>query len=577
GAVMRVLPKEMAAAKNSPPCVVLAPYFKHITDLDALKAKGRINTYATRLSFCFAVRGRPHRVEVTEVTGASGVTTFLLAAEHFFTAPRNPYMTPCDPTRPLDPYRNPNNPARLTEDALFFCTAVPIALAELRKEKALPSSSLILHLQDWETACVAPALRQVPTAPAFSSIRCVLTLHNPYDRYLSPAESPVVADLITHLGLRSDNVLAQTLPLVGKTLSTVSRNFAEELRRDPLHTHVFAPHLQKPLAQKTLVGIDNGLFGTKTFPFSRKARRDAEKTPSDFRTLQQEKRQRRLALADALDAEHRDPAATKEQAGESETWGAALELTDPAMPVFLIPGRDDPRQKGFDVVAEAIRHIPTGRARYVFTPMPGDEGLVGLRFLQDLAEERPGEVKVFPFRLPPETFRALQRGSSFMVMASLYEPFGAATEAYLAGMPVVARATGGLAQQVAPYRKDRYLSLHGQWLAARYHHRDQKPTGFLFREHALRSHDEVQGWRHIAACGYWHQNPKGDRIADRTGTLLFDAMVKSAAQALQDAIDLYSSDQRGYAEMIYNGFRLLERFSWKRTIRHYRRLLYTSP
>jgi glycogen synthase len=48
--------------------------------------------------------------------------------------------------------------------------------------------------------------------------------------------------------------------------------------------------------------------------------------------------------------------------------------------------------------------------------------------------------------------------------------------------------------------------------------------------------------------------------------------VQSAAQALQAAIDLYTSNQPEYAAMIYGGYRMLDKFSWERAVREYRRL-----
>ncbi len=142
-------------------------------------------------------------------------------------------------------------------------------------------------------------------------------------------------------------------------------------------------------------------------------------------------------------------------------------------------------------------------------------------------------------------------------------------------MPVVARATGGLVQQVAPYPNNTYLSERGQALAAQYHDEESKPTGFLFREPSLPD-DELAGWRTIIDCAYWEQTPKGNRIADRKGAPLFDAMVASAAEALQDAIAFYKSDQAGYAEMIYHGYKLLDQFSWTRAIDEYRHHLYRA-
>jgi glycogen synthase len=345
-------------------------------------------------------------------------------------------------------------------------------------------------------------------------------------------------------------------------LSTVSQNFADELTTSPLHHDVFAGHLQKLIESRGLVGIDNGLFGELKFPFSENAYKRAE--AGNYEGIQQEKWQRREELGRVIEIYQRESAKRLQ-----EPWGKDLDLSDPSLPVFLILGRDDPRQKGYDVVAAAIQMIPKGRARYIFTPVPGDEGLVGLDFLRKLADDRPGEVQVFPFRLASEPFKALQAGSSFMVMGSLYEPFGAATEAYLAGMPVVARATGGLIQQVVPY-PSAALSRHGRQLVALFHDRNSPPTGFLFREPS--SVNEKDGWQKIIDCKYWNLTPKGDRVEDRRGIPLFDAMAQRAAWAFQDAIDLYTTSQLQYAEMIYHGFKLLDRFSWERAVREYQRL-----
>jgi hypothetical protein len=402
--------------------------------------------------------------------------------------------------------------------------------------------------------------------PDIASAACVLTIHNPYDQYLGDIDSELVADLLAYLRLRPENVLTQMIPLVDGPLSTVSQNFGQELTGDPLHTHVFADHLQSLLVEKGLVGIDNGVFGRVAFPFSPQAERAAER--GDFQRIQGEKWERRQALGEVIASYQRELAEAADPGRQA--WGVDLDLSDPGLPVFLVMGRDDPRQKGFDVIAQAIRRIPKGAARYIFTPMPGAEGLVGLSFLKQLADDRPGEVKVFPFRLSFEAFQALQNGSSYMVMGSLYEPFGAANEAYLAGMSVVARATGGLVQQVVPFTQAG-LSPYGRQLVAAFHGEDAPPTGFLFREPRLP--DETDGWRRIVDCAYWDLSPRGDRVAnDRVDIPLFERMVESAAEALQAAVDLYTSDQVAYARLIYNGFRMLAQFSWDRAIEGYRGL-----
>jgi glycogen synthase len=534
-AVMKVLPKEMVRHET---CFIVAPYFSSIS-----------RPQPVLTAFPLAVRDGEYTVEIRHATDAEGFSTYFLACEGFFTAPSDPYL-------------NPEGSDKLVEDALFFCAAVPKALVEIARCRQAAASDLVLHLQDWETACVARAVR---LRPDLKRVACVLTVHNLYDRYLDPEHSVQMARLMAHLGLQKGNVLSQMIPLVDGPLSTVSQNFADELLSEPLHTAVFAPHLQALLASQGVIGIDNGIFGQHEFPFSEQARQEAQQ--GRLERLYQEKWARREKLGQVLESYQQQLAGHPRP--RKESWGEDLTLTDPRIPVFLFMGRDDPRQKGFDVVAEAIRHIPSGCARYIFTPMPGDEGLEGLAFLRKLAQERPGEVKVFPFRLDPGPFTALKEGSSFLVMASLYEPFGAAHEAYLAGMPVVARATGGLVQQVVPYPSAR-LGRQGRQLVALFHGRKAEPTGILFREPPVP--DVVEGWHKIVACDYWYDDPRGDRIEDRRGTVLFDAMVQSATSALQDAIELYTSNQAAYAQMIYHGYQMLDSFGWDRAVRGYRRL-----
>ncbi|PID55883.1 hypothetical protein CSB45_13765 [candidate division KSB3 bacterium] len=569
GAVMNILPKEMGADA----CCVMAPFFDRLIDLDALKTQGKIQEFSTLFSYFVVIRGRSYCVDLIEVVNGHGLRHYFLSSAQFFNVPENPYVNPCDPERPLDPYRNPSNPEKLTEDALFFSTAVPSALAELVKEGRIPSRDLILHLQDWETAAVAKACRVVKSSPAIRSMKCVLTIHNPYDKPLSDVNSSLVLDFAAYLGFQKfHSILAQVIPILGAPVSTVSRNFAYELRNEVLYTQIFCPHLQEAFKEKKLLGIDNGIFGASDFPFSKTALKHAKN--ADFEKIQQEKWRRREKLAEVMDTYLRKLTAD----GKQQSWGQEIDISDPARPIFLVLGRDDPRQKGFEVIVEAIRTLPQGQARFIFTPMPGDEGVAGLNFLHELARERGNEVIVFPFRVEKTVFQALQKGSSFMVMGSLYEPFGAANEAYLSGMPVVARATGGLVQQVVPHKRclkdESILSSYGRQLLQRYHKNNAAPTGILFREQVSFA-DEVEGWRRVVDCGYWAYNPKGDRVVDRRGLVLFQDMVRSAEKAFELAISLYQR-QLQYAEMVYNGWLMLEQFGWDRAIAEYRSMLYQA-
>jgi glycogen synthase len=530
-AVMERLPKRLA---KSEPAFTIAPYFGNITGNKPVN--DQIDNTGVKFDLRFGSERRT--VNVLRHVDPNDYTTYLLQSDGYFTAPK-------------DPYFNPEDPDRLLVDSMFFAASVPKALVALDMTR-----DLILHLQDWESASVAHTVR---LESSIKSAACMLTLHNPYDRGISEGES----SLISADNLPGETVLTKMIPVTDGALTTVSRRFARELTSEPLHTQIFADHLQTLFRNRGIVGVDNGLFGDHEFPFSNTALNKAER--GNFRLIQKEKWDRRIALSEEI----KKYLHSIKDRSDVAVWGRGLDLSDPRLPVFLFLGRDDPRQKGYDIAAEAIRTIPIGRARYIFTPMPGDEGFDGLDFLRELAEERPGEVIVFPFRIARDPFIALQRGSSFMAMFSLYEPFGGANEAYLAGMPVVARATGGLIQQTAPHEHS-CLSPYGKQLVGEYHSKDARPTGFLFRE--SEEVDDVKAWQTIIDCAYLHAESKIDRIGDRRGIPLYDAMVNDAARTLEAAVDLYATDQDSYAEMIYSGFLMLENFSWDRAIAEYRRL-----
>jgi glycogen synthase len=155
------------------------------------------------------------------------------------------------------------------------------------------------------------------------------------------------------------------------------------------------------------------------------------------------------------------------------------------------------------------------------------------------------------------------------MMPSLYEPFGGATEGYAVGTPIVARATGGLVQQIVPYPASS-LGISARQLADAFHSRDAAPTGFLFREPAMSEPDVVAGWEQMIACDY--MPPDTTRVQDRVGIRLFDAMVQEAVWAMADAIALYVDHPCQYAQMVANGFAMLKRFSWERAVREYQRI-----
>ncbi len=554
GAVMSILPRGMLAHEH---CVVLAPHFKNLTNLDAHQRRGNIQSHGLRMRFSCSIAGRPHHIEVTEVVqrvdhaaGPRELKTYLVAADNgSFMAPRSPYLNPCDPGREPDPHTNPINQEQLLEDALLFSAVAPTVLTELAKAQEI-APELVLHLQDWQTAAISCAMPRALLYPAIRAYRCALTLHNPYDRCISEYSSVVAREMALHLGLHHGNVLEQVLSAgpdgqarVSGPVSTVSETYARELREHPLFTRYFAGHLQRGLDERGLVGIDNGIFNPLALPDEALEQAAA----GELAALLAEKTHQRRAMMEVLGS-YRPEAA----------WGELCGLESFDGPLVLMFGRDDPRQKGYDAAARAVRELPVGAAKFVFTPMPGDEGLLGLEFLRQLTADRPGDVKVFPFRME-QGYDALQRGATFLFMPSFYEPFGGAVEGYAVGTPVIARRTGGLAQQVIPFP-------------------DDHATGFLYKE-SLDLQAEDAGWKTLQACDYWNHNPVQDRVEQRQSQCpLFEAMATSAAEALRRATDFYREDlaegQPQYGQMMLNGARLMEAFGWERAVQKYRAELY---
>lgn len=530
-AVMRVLPQSFTRLPGWS-SFILAPFFRTITRCkpklyDAIQTTGQ--------EFPVVYGDHSHEVEVFQYMGHPECPTFLIDSPAFFNPPCD-CVDPPNPQRPCNPYLYPDKPQQLLEDSLFFCAAVPKVLQALEL-----TQDIVLSLQDWETAAVGLTIQKYP---ALSSVGCVLTLHNSYDQEVTKSEM----QRIFNNPLKGSTILSKVIPFLDAPLCTVSEQFASELVNEPLHSKVYAPHLQDGFTNKTIIGINNGLFGIRDFPENL----ITQTGDQDLAPLLEEKQRRQTEMIQVLEEYQPDQA-----------WG---ELTWDEFhgPVFLFLGRDDSRQKGYDLAAAAIQHIPPGQAKYIFTPIPGDEGLEGLSFLRDLSESRLGEVKVFPFRMA-RGFMELQKGASYMGMCSFYEPFGAATEGYTMGTPIVARATGGLIQQVVPYPSTCCTPVV-QTLAGKFHGDTALPTGFLFREPDLSSKVVESGWKSILACKYW---PDGNRLEERKGIPLFESMVESASQALRDAIAVYSKDPLQYGQMMSAGFAMLDHFSWDTAVEKY--------
>lgn len=458
----------------------------------------------------------------------------------------------------------------LRRDSLFFGAAVARALHELE-----PDAEWTLILHDWQAASAALAL----AGPNRAGRRLYLTLHNSYDSgSITPEDmrafgmNPDDAPAAPH----RETLLGRAIPLLDKPLFTVSEQFARDLTEDPLQSRLMADHLQDVLRPPELIGINNGPFTSLAVPQTPVLTNARQ---GDGAALREWKTQRKRACLSAL-------ARFAPEAEDRPVWGSVARFVETAhrqidLPWFVLAGRDDPRQKGYDTAAEAVRSFlqKPGRqatAQFLFFPIPGDEGREGLVFLHDLATDYPANVLVLPFIFQEGYLAALQ-GAAFGVMPSFYEPFGMANEFYLNGAVGIGRATGGLLQQIVPMRSIPSFTPSVAHRAARWHATSAAATGLLYREPDDLP-DVISGWRAFNAAGYLSR-PDRSRLAERRNHGLFVEMAGSLERALADAVEIYGRpvDARGvqpYFGMLVEGIAHIQKnFTWERTAAEYDRHL----
>lgn len=126
-------------------------------------------------------------------------------------------------------------------------------------------------------------------------------------------------------------------------------------------------------------------------------------------------------------------------------------------PLVITTGRVS-RQKGFDVLLEAVPHVlrDLGCVRFVLFVLPvwGSEDL-SLQLL-DLSREYPENVRVI-FGQAPSVYKLAHLAADVFAAPSRREPFGImALEAMVSGVPVVASRVGGLTETVLDIREHGY-------------------------------------------------------------------------------------------------------------------------
>ena len=444
-----------------------------------------------------------------------GVDWFLIGSEHFFTADggrgrTSPYAYSNDSSEPDE--------SKLLRDSLFFSKAVPVALEALGKD------NVIVHLQDWQTAPAVVAIKDRieenrDRDSGLKNAAVVLTMHNPYDQALSEktwsklTRRPFPAD-------KTQTVYRRTLELLDAPPTTVSREFSVDLRSDGLQTYYFADQLQTVFSRTGLVGVDNGPFEEVRDPFS----------AGSFGEVKWKSRQKMLTLLEEY--QESESRAAGKLAGDS---GGRLTTLPGDVPFFMMTGRLDPRQKGFDIFASAIREfLGTQKlgGRFLIATDPGDAPASFLEDLLSLGQEFPGKVLICAFRMQ-RAYLECQAGATFSVWPSLYEPFGGVSEYFLKGTPAVARRTGGLRQQVF----DISGSPHG--------------TGITYNTRSAETRSE---WNAIMDAA----SPR-----ERAAEPLYQEHVRCLTEALVRATDTYH-DSPTYERILANLFPLCEQFSWAR-------------
>lgn len=454
---------------------------------------------------------------VPYTTPASGsVTEYFLSAEGFFTAENalnDPYGYFLD--------QPAANDSEIRRNALLFCKAVPAALAALGMDR-----DTVIHAQEWQTALLALTIKEAMCEERLHSCAVVHTIHNPFDSYCSAGELAQILGAERQQRVReylSDGATAWQigLRLADGPVTTVSEHFAGEFTRDPIHTAYFAPHLQPIFHRSGVYGINNGPFLPFSADFPKRERHS-------LKEIAARKQKRRAELLEVLNS-YRPP----QRFGRLTWQGGEITSLPEEVPLFVMSGRLDPGQKGYDILLQAIERFGPDEIKVILTPLATNAR--DLDYFYQVAGKCDGNLTVFPIRMQ-EGYQALQTGATFGLMPSVYEPFGAAIEYMVNGTVVIARETGGLRDQIT-----------------------NSLNGILYREET--DDYSVTAIRDFAAAAGIVQWRKTIPWAV--------AMADALTAALKQADQLYREEPQAYYEMIRQGFIQAGNFSWEKNAREY--------
>jgi glycogen synthase len=531
-AVMSHLPQAIQSYSNLP-TYVISPYHRNISKTTSLESE--IDTLAT-IEIPFD--GEFFELEILLLDQEINWVFLKPSGKPhqsipFFAGKRHPY----------DVEKNTaEGQSVLLRDALFLGKATSSALPRISQQ-----SSWELLMQDWEAATTILAIsNQDDTSFEYVPF---LTLHNSYD-------SGIRDEDLLQIGVNPEECLGSTvlecsLPLVRDPIFTVSEQFARDLSSEILQTEIMIPHIG-PAITPRIVGVNNGPFVEKSIP-------DDVLTPAqngDFVPIHEWKiknRERAFAAMDQFTPSKNTP-----------IWGDLQEFDRTDAPWFVMAGRDDSRQKGYELACIAIDRFlsKNQHARFLFFPIPGDEGLPGIEFIRDLAEKYTHYILGFPF-LFREGFFAIMQGANYGLMPSYYEPFGMANEYYLKGVGCIGRATGGITQQIVPNRQVPSYTSSVNRREKLWHTSTSLPTGFLFRE-TDNIPNAVEDWIRINEANYELGSSDSDRLHQRRKLRTIQSMATELNSTLEDACQLYLTQRDLYYEMLINGINHINRnFSWE--------------
>jgi glycogen synthase len=194
-----------------------------------------------------------------------------------------------------------------------------------------------------------------------------------------------------------------------------------------------------------------------------------------------------------------------------------------SIPLFVMSGRLDYNQKGYDVFLHALMKFKQDDLKVILTPLGMNKK--DIVFFKDISSKSNGNIAVILGKME-KGFRELKMGSSFGIMPSIYEPFGGAVEYLVNGTVVIARKTGGLVDQI------------------------NKSSGILFRENYKYTIKELSDF----------SNTNGKIIERITNPWVLE-MTESLYKTLKKAIKFYQN-QNLYYNMVKSGFNRAKKFDW---------------